>query len=150
MKINDQIKVDRFKNEWHEATIKVLYTNNWLTKELERRANRKDITLQQFNVLRILRGQYPKAVSNTTVKERMINSTPDISRLVERIVQKELVQRTQNEVDKRSVDLLITKQGMKLLEELEEEMLLGDILYTNLTDKEALQLSHLLDKLRGE
>lgn len=150
MKIKDQIKVGRFKHEWHEATINVLYTNNWLTKELEKRASRKDITLQQFNVLRILRGQYPKAISNTVVKKRMISSTPDISRLVDRIVQKELVQRTKSSTDKRSVDLLITEQGLRLLEELEEEMLLGDILCKNISDKEALLLSQLLDKLRGE
>lgn len=150
MRVIDQIKINRFQHEWHRATINILLTNNWLTKELERRANRKDITLQQFNVLRILRGQHPKHVSNTIVKERMISSTPDISRLIERIVLKGLVTRKQNEIDRRSVDLNITAKGMKLLEELEEEMILGDILFKNITEEEALQLSKLLDKLRGE
>lgn len=150
MKINDHVKISHFKNEWHKATINILLTNNWLTKELESRANRKDITLQQFNVLRILRGQFPQAVSNTLVKQRMINSTPDISRLVERLVLKNLVIRSQNITDKRTVDLVITEQGMNLLASLEEEMILGDILFENITEKEALQLSELLDKLRGE
>lgn len=150
MKINDQIKVSRFHNDWHRATINILFTNNWLTKELESRANRKDITLQQFNVLRILRGQFPKAISNSLVKERMINATPDISRLVERIVLKGLANRSQNRIDKRSVDLIITDKGIKLLEDLEEEMKLGDILFKNISEAEALQLSELLDKLRGE
>lgn len=150
MKINDQVKVSRFQNQWHKATVNILFTNHWLSKELESRAVRKDITLQQFNVLRILRGQFPKAVSNTLVKERMINSTPDISRLVERIVLKGLVNRTQSKNDKRSVDLIITDKGIQLLETLEEEMLLGDILFKNISEEEALQLSDLLDKLRGE
>jgi len=150
MKIVDQLKINRFQNEWHRATINILFTNNWLTKELEHRANRKDITLQQFNVLRILRGQHPNAVTNTTVKERMISSTPDISRLIERIVAKDLVIRKQNTIDRRSVDLNITDKGLQLLEELEEEMLLGDILFKNISEEEALQLSELLGKLRGE
>lgn len=150
MKMIDQIKVSNFQNDWHRATVNILFTNNWLTNVLENRANRKEITLQQFNVLRILRGQFPNAVSNTLVKDRMIHSTPDISRLVERIVLKGLVQRTQNTIDKRSVDLLITDKGMQLLEELEEDMMLGDVLFKNISEKEALQLSKLLDKLRGE
>lgn len=150
MKMIDQIKVSNFQNDWHRATVNILFTNNWLTNMLENRASRKEITLQQFNVLRILRGQFPNAVSNTLVKDRMIHSTPDISRLVDRIVLKGLVQRTQNTIDKRSVDLLITEKGMELLEELEEEMILGDVLFNNISEEEALQLSKLLDKLRGE
>ncbi len=149
MKIEDQIKVNRFKNEWHKATVNILFTNNWLTNELESRANRKDITLQQFNVLRILRGKYPYAVSNSMVKSRMINNTPDISRLVDRMVLKGLVNRTKNDIDKRSVDLVITEKGMQLLNDLEEDMMLGDILYKNISEEEVLQLSELLDKLRG-
>lgn len=150
MGVKDKVRIKRFQSEWHKATINVLLTNNWLTKELEARANRKDITLQQFNVLRILRGQYPKLVTNSLVKDRMINSTPDISRLVDRIVAKGLVNRSQNEIDKRSVDLIITEKGIQLLEELEEDMMLGDILFKNISEEEALQLSELLDKLRGE
>ncbi|MCI0920022.1 MarR family transcriptional regulator [Sphingobacterium rhinopitheci] len=150
MSFNNQVKISHFKNEWHKTTINILLTNNWLIKELELRANRKDITLQQFNVLRILRGQFPNPISNTLVKKRMINSTPDISRLVERLVLKNLVVRAQNVADKRIVDLMITELGMKLLASLEEDMILGDILFQNITETEALQLSQLLDKLRGE
>lgn len=150
MKTIDQIKINRYQNEWHRATINILFTNNWLIKVLESRAHRKDITLQQFNVLRILRGQYPKAISNTLVKERMIHDTPDISRLVDRIVLKGLVERTQNVIDKRAVDLMITEKGIQLLIELEEEMGLGDVLFKNISEEEALQLSLLLEKLRGE
>lgn len=150
MSIVDQLQINRFQDEWHQATVNILFTNNWLTKILELRASKKDITLQQFNVLRILRGQYPKAASNKLIKSRMITSMPDISRLVERLVAKGLVARTQNNADKRSVDLVITDKGFELLEDLEEEMSLSNILSQNLSQKEALQLSKLLDKLRGE
>ncbi len=150
MGIEDRIKTSRFQDDWHKATINVLFTNNWLTNLLEERASRMSITLQQFNVLRILRGQYPKPASNATIRERMINSTPDISRLVERIVTKGLVTRTKNKTDKRAVDLLITEKGLQLLEELEADMNLSTILSENLTTQEAQLLSDLLDKMRGE
>ncbi|TDQ81756.1 MarR family winged helix-turn-helix transcriptional regulator [Sphingobacterium yanglingense] len=150
MGIEDRIKTSRFQDDWHKATINVLFTNNWLTNLLEERASRLSITLQQFNVLRILRGQYPKPASNATIRERMINSTPDISRLVERIVTKGLVTRTKNKTDKRAVDLLITEKGLQLLEELEADMNLSTILSENLTTQEAQLLSDLLDKMRGE
>lgn len=150
MGIEDRIKTSRFQDDWHKATINVLFTNNWLTNLLEERASRLSITLQQFNVLRILRGQYPKPASNATIRERMINSTPDISRLVERIVTKGFVTRTKNKTDKRAVDLLITEKGLQLLEELEADMNLSTILSENLTTQEAQLLSDLLDKMRGE
>ncbi|ERJ59463.1 MULTISPECIES: MarR family winged helix-turn-helix transcriptional regulator [Sphingobacterium] len=150
MGIEDRIKTSRFQDDWHKATINILYTNNWLSNLLEDRASRKSITLQQFNVLRILRGQYPKPASNSTIRERMINTTPDISRLVERIVTKGLVTRTKNKADKRAVDLLITEKGLQLLEELEADMNLSTILSKNLTAQEAQLLSDLLDKMRGE
>lgn len=149
MKINELVKVKRFRDDWHKATINIIYTNSWIVKNLEQRANKKEITLQQFNVLRILRGQYPKAASNNLLKERMINSTPDISRLVDRIVAKGLVMRTKNIRDKRSVDLQITEKGLQLLDEIEEDMMLTDLVNSNITEQEALQLSNLLDKFRG-
>lgn len=149
MDIGQAIKTKGFKDNWQKAVINITFTNNYLSKELERRANRYEITLQQFNALRILRGQYPKAASNNLIKERMLNSMSDISRLVDRIVAKGLVSRTQCAKDKRSVDLVITEKGLQLLEEVEEEMMLSDLLPHNLTEEEAGLLSDLLDKLRG-
>lgn len=150
MGIEERIKTSRFRDAWHKATINILFTNNWLSNVLEARAGKKNITLQQFNVLRILRGQYPNPASNAMIKERMINSTPDISRLVERIVSKGLVSRTKNKSDKRAVDLLITEKGLQLLEELEADMNLSNMLAQYLSEEEATTLSNLLDKLRGE
>ncbi|WP_140939514.1 MarR family winged helix-turn-helix transcriptional regulator [Sphingobacterium lumbrici] len=149
MKINELVKVKKFRDDWHKTTINIIYTNSWIVKNLEQRAHKKEITLQQFNVLRILRGQYPKAASNNLLKERMINSTPDISRLVDRIVAKGLVIRTKSIRDKRSVDLQITDKGLRLLDEIEEDMMLTDLINSNITEQEALQLSNLLDKFRG-
>lgn len=150
MGIEDRIKSSRFQDDWHRATVNILFTNNWLSNLLEARACKKQITLQQFNVLRILRGQYPNPASNVLIKDRMISSTPDISRLVERIVVKGLITRTKNKSDKRAVDLLITEKGLQLLDELEADMNLSVMLSENLSEEEAAVLSGLLDKLRGE
>lgn len=150
MSIEDRIKTSRFHDDWHKATVNILFTNNWLSNVLEARASKKNITLQQFNVLRILRGQYPNPASNVMIKERMISSTPDISRLVERIVSKGLITRTKNKSDKRAVDLLITEKGLQLLEELEADMHLSPMLSESLSPDEAKLLSELLDKFRGE
>lgn len=148
-KIEELVRVKQFASPWHRVTINVIYTNNWLNVMLEKRAGAKQITLQQFNVLRVLRGQFPNPVTNNLLKERLLTKTPDISRLVDRIVSKGLVSRTKNSIDKRAVDLLITDEGMKLLQEIEEDMMLDDVLSENLSEEECMQLSELLDKFRG-
>ncbi|MGJ1203149.1 MarR family winged helix-turn-helix transcriptional regulator [Sphingobacterium lactis] len=148
-KIEELVKVRQFASPWHRATINIIYTSNWLNVMLEKRAGARQITLQQFNVLRVLRGQYPNPVTNNLLKERLLTKTPDISRLVDRIVSKGLVSREKNSVDKRAVDLLITEKGLTLLEEIESDMMLGDILQDNLTADDCLKLSELLDKFRG-
>lgn len=149
MSIGQDLQVKQFQDEWHEATINIVYTSGCLSKELEKRANKKQITLQQFNVLRILRGQYPNTATNMLIKERMVSDSADISRLVDRLVLKELVSRCKNKVDKRAVDLLITEKGLALLDELKEEMSLMDLLPQRITKEEAKLLSNLLDKIRG-
>lgn len=148
-KIEELVRVKQFASPWHRVTINVIYTNNWLNVMLEKRAGAKQITLQQFNVLRVLRGQFPNPVTNNLLKERLLTKTPDISRLVDRIVSKGLVSRTKNSGDKRAVDLLITEKGMHLLQEIEQDMMLDDVLSENLSKEECMQLSELLDKFRG-
>ncbi|HMR20453.1 MAG TPA: MarR family transcriptional regulator [Sphingobacterium sp.] len=150
MRIEDCIKIKGFLDDYHRVTVNVVYTSNWLTTILEHRANHHGITLQQFNALRILRGQYPNVASNAMIRERMVTGTPDISRLVDRLVLKGLVFRHKNVTDKRAVDVKITQKGLQLLEDIEEEMMLSKNLCQNLTTEEACLLSHLLDKLRGK
>jgi DNA-binding MarR family transcriptional regulator len=149
MKIDEAIQVNKFSTEWQRATVNLLYTSNWVTALLEKRAEQKQITLRQFNVLRILRGQFPTPVTNNLIKSRMLNNTPDISRLIDRLVIKGLVDRCKSNADKRAVNLLITEAGLNVLEELEQDMLLNDILPNHLSEAECLQLNELLDKFRG-
>lgn len=149
-KLEDKIQAKKFSSEWHKATINIVYTHNWLTNLLEERASKHDLTLQQFNVLRILRGQYPSPVKNSLLRERMLTKTSDISRLIDRIIAKDLVSRTSCDQDKRAVDLLITQKGLNLLEEMENQMMLADVLPHNITEKQCMELNKLLDKFRGK
>lgn len=149
-RIEDKLKVKKFTHEWHKATVNIVYTSNWINFLLEQRANQHNLTLQQFNVLRILRGQYPNPTKNILLRERMLSKTVDISRLVDRVVAKGLVSRKSSATDKRAVDLLITDKGLALLEKMEEEMMLTDVLPGNITEKQCEQLSKLLDRFRGD
>jgi len=84
------------------------------------------------------------------LKERLLTTTPDISRLVDRIVAKKLVSRCKNASDKRAVDLVITDLGLQLLEEIEDDMMMVDLLSPNITEEECVQLYNMLYRFRGE
>ena len=149
MKIEDEIQTRKFRNERHKATINIVFTSNWITRILEKRANVQQITLQQFNVLRILRGQYPNPVTNNMLKERMLDKMPDVSRIIDRLVAKELVSRGKCSKDRRAVDVKITQKGLDVLAELDQSMLMMDILEQHISEEECRALNDLLDKLRG-
>lgn len=149
MKIGEEIQVSKFADEYHKMTVNVVFTCHWLTSFLEQRASQENITLHQFNVLRILRGQHPDACTNAMIKERMLERKSDVSRIVDRLVSKGLVHRCKSDCDGRAVALTITDQGMQALQNLEEPMMLRDILPGNLSKEECVQLNALLDKLRG-
>lgn len=116
---------------------------------MEKRAAIQKITLQQFNILRILRGQYPAPATNGLLKQRMLDKTPDVSRIVDRLVAKGLVSKKPSTVDRRAVDVLITPRGLDTLAELEGHMLMMDVLQKNISEAECETLNNLLDKLRG-
>lgn len=149
MKIEDEIQTKKFRNERHKATINIVFTSNWITHILEKRANTQQITLQQFNVLRILRGQYPNPATNNMLKDRMLDKMPDVSRIIDRLVTKELVSRGKCHTDRRAVDVKITQKGLDILAELEESMLMLDILEKNISEEDCQVLNNLLDRLRG-
>lgn len=148
MRIEDELKVRKFHNEHHKATVNILFTSNWITGILEQRAESQHITLQQFNVLRILRGQFPKPTTNRMLKERMIDKMPDVSRIIDRLVAKKLVSRTKSVDDRRAVDVVITEKGLEILAELDEPMLIMDVLDNAITEEECRVLNGLLEKMR--
>ncbi len=149
MELEKEIVSDKFKNNYHKAVVNLVYTYNWVTNLLKKKLDRHHITLQQFNLLRILRGQYPKPATINLIKERMLDKMSDASRIVERLVQKGMVTRCTNQRDRRAVDIIISQKGLDLLKKLDADMTGADILEQNITEEEAAQLNLLLDKLRG-
>ncbi len=107
------------------------------------------LTLQQYNILRILRGKYPEAITVTFIRDRMLDRMSDVSRLVEHLRKKELVVRTTAGSDRRRMDIIITEEGLTLLEEIEKENEQMDKRLATLDKQEVVQLNFLLDKFRN-
>jgi DNA-binding MarR family transcriptional regulator len=149
MELEKEIQSSNFEDNYHKAIINISYTYNWLSNILRVKLEKHNITAQQFNILRILRGQYPKAATVNLLKERMIDKMCDASRIVDRLVQKELVTRCTNSKDRRAVDIRISDEGLKVLSMIDCEIKMKDLLNINITEEEAETLSTLLDKLRG-
>lgn len=134
-----------FPNSKVKATLNILYTANWITSHQNEFFKPYGISPQQFNVLRILKGA-KQPLKAQTIKERMIERAPNTTRLMDKLVAKQLITREHCPNDRRVVYIEITKQGLDLLSEISKN--LKDDLLENLTEKEAKQLSDLLDKVR--
>lgn len=141
------IAQNTFSGEEQKSIIGLIFVGNWITSRHQRFFKQYEITLQQFNILRILRGQHPKAANIGLLRERMLDRMSDVSRLVERLRIAELVERTPNDNDRRSVDVKITKKGLGLLKEIDENMNEMYQLSSGLSEKELKLLNELLDKL---
>jgi len=111
--------------------------------------DKEEITAQQFNILRILRGSFPTPFSTLQIRDRMLEKMSDTSRLVDRLIAKGLVKKITKTTDRRLVDILITEKGKRLLSRIDTQQTEMDAILNNLTEKEAEQLSELLDKMRS-
>ena len=149
MELEKEIHSNKFEDNYHKAVVNISYTYNWLSNLLRTWLEKHSITHQQFNILRILRGQCPNPATVNLLKERMIDKMCDASRIVDRLVQKELVTRCTNSKDRRAVDIRISEEGLKILSSIDKEVKMKDFLSDNLTEDEALTLCNLLDKMRG-
>jgi len=138
-----------FKTPYHRVMVNLMYTSNWIADSQMRVLKPFGLTLQQYNVLRILRGQYPNPVKVSDITERMLDKMSNASRLVDKLVAKQLVLRTECPSDRRAVDVVITDRGMALLKRLDVHQAEWDKAQgCKLTEAEAVHLSHLLDRLR--
>jgi MarR family transcriptional regulator, 2-MHQ and catechol-resistance regulon repressor len=149
MGIDQDIRQSKFRNEHQKAVVNLLYTYGWLTEKSKELFAPEDITPQQFNILRILRGSHPTPMSTLQIRERMLDKMSDTSRIVDRLIAKSLVKKGISKTDRRLVDVMITEKGKKLLERLDERQDDMDNIFGNITKKEATILSDLLDKVRG-
>lgn len=149
MRLEEEIKQKKFRNENEKLAVNIIFTHGWLSNHQSEIFSKFDLTGTQYNILRILRGQNPSPVSINLLKERMLDKMCDASRLVERLRKKRWVEREICEEDRRRANVRITKTGLELLDKLEEYYESFDNLFANLSDTESRQLNDLLDKLRG-
>jgi DNA-binding MarR family transcriptional regulator len=148
MSLENDIKQSNFKSPYSKAIVNIIYTNNWLQSLQVEIFKPFDLTLQQYNVLRILRGQYPKPITVIAIIERMLDKMSNASRLVDKLLAKDLVVRRLCPNDRRAVDVIITEKGMKILAEIDGLQEKWENKLHGLNEDEALQLSDLLDKMR--
>ena len=149
MKLEDEIVQKKFDSRYHKLVVNIFYTSNWLTNLHSEALKPYKLTIQQFNILRILRGQYPKVVNLKLIKERMLDKMSDVSRLVERLREKGLVDRKTCSSDRRNIDVCITEEGMDLLKKIDSDIKKINVLFSTLSEEEVSILNGLLDKLRG-
>ncbi|HMG93826.1 MAG TPA: MarR family transcriptional regulator [Chryseolinea sp.] len=148
MKIEDEIKQQKFKTPLQKAVLNLLYTTGWMQGKQKDIFKPFGITLQQFNILRILRGQYPNSTSATEIKSRMLDKNSDVSRLLDRLLAKKVITKRVSSNDKRAADVNLTEEGLELLRAIDKKQTQIDSVLL-LSDEEALILSDLLDKSRG-
>ena len=149
MGIDKDIQQAKFHNVYQKAGINLIYTLGWMKDRTKPIFDAEGITSQQFNILGILRGSFPKPLSTLQIRERMLEKMSDTSRIVDRLITKGLVKKVICKSDRRLVDVIITDKGKKLLERLDVREAEMDGVLSNLTEKEASALSDLLDKLRN-
>ncbi|MBZ5857834.1 MarR family winged helix-turn-helix transcriptional regulator [Flavihumibacter profundi] len=148
MSINKDINQRKFRNEHQKAMINLIFTYNWLMEQTKNHLDQYDLTNQQFNILRILRGA-GEPLSTLQIRQRMLDKMSDTSRIVDRLVKKNLVKKVVCEADRRLVDVTITQKGNELLAEMDAHESDWEKILMNLDTKEAAQLNNLLDKLRN-
>ena len=149
MGLEKDIKQQQFTSENQKLIINLVFTNNWLTEKIRDFLSVEDITLQQFNILRILRGSHPQPLSTLTIRERMLDKMSDTSRIVDRLLLKGLVSKKTCPSDKRLVDISITEEGKKVLARIDRNEKQMIAIISNLDQQEMKLLNGLLDKMRG-
>ena len=148
MRIEDEIK-SKFKDDYHKLIVNIHLTSARVGEQMQDEMKKVGLTMTQYNVLRILRGQNQKAVSIGLIKDRMIERNSDVSRIIDRLVKKKLIERTENQFDRRQKDVRISDLGLGVLAEMDafEDMIKDKI--GHLSADEVKTLNDLLDKTRS-
>jgi DNA-binding MarR family transcriptional regulator len=148
MKLQEAIKTNRFRNARHMASLNLLYTAYWLKTHTASSLKEVGFTGEQFNVMRILRGKYPEAMCVRDIGSRMLETSSNVPRIIDRLVAKKWVKRSTSKEDKRETIIKITDEGLeqleiasKLLEKLNEKII-------GITEEQAEQLNELLESFR--
>lgn len=150
MKTIEEAIQSRFRNEKHKAIVNILYTAKYIESKIDSFIRPYQLSHQQYNILRIVRGAAGKPVSLKYIKERILDKMPDTSRIVDKLYQKELLKRVECPKDRRSVDITITEKGLELLAKMDENAKEMDNLLEVLEESQLQTLNYLLNLARSE
>lgn len=149
IQIKKELKVSKFENIFQQALVNVISTYHWTNQKVKHILLPYEITQQQYNVLRILRAQYPSPSTINLIKLRILDKSSDTSRIIDRLIFKGYVEKSANSYDKRAVDIIIAEKGLTLLKKMHKEIDFSELVSPNLTEEEASQLDVLLDKMKS-
>jgi DNA-binding MarR family transcriptional regulator len=147
MGIEQDIQQPNFRNEFQKMGINLLFTANWLNEQIGKMLAEEGVTQQQYNILRILRGS-ATPLSTLKIRERMLDKMSDTSRIVDRLIAKELVVKNTCEKDKRLVDIILSPKGLDLVDQLDQYNERIDALLKGINESEAQTMNQILDKIR--
>lgn len=150
MKLEDALKTNRFKDERHKATLNIIYTAYWFKTHLNSVMKTYGITVEQFNVLRIIKGKHPEAICVKEIGNRMLEKSSNVPRIIDRLLLKHLVKRTTSKQDKRETLITLTEKGMEQLSIISKAVNEKTEAILDISNEEAKQLHELLEKMRKE
>jgi DNA-binding MarR family transcriptional regulator len=149
MSIEHAIQQEKFENEFQKAMVNILFTGSWLYNLHAAHLKKFEITPEQFNVLRILRGSHPTPMMLADITCRMIDKNSNVTRLVEKLRKKAMIKREICANNRRQVDISITGKGLSLLSKIDKESSEWALTLKTVSNSEAKELNRVLDKLRG-
>lgn len=149
-KIEEDIQQTQFNNEFVKAHINILYTAHWLYTKINKELKQFELSHEQFNVLRILRGKHPSSLCQKEILIRMIAPTSNLTLIIKRLVAKNLIIVNQSQKDKREYKIRISAEGLRRLKSINKVLSIDNLHLGGLSVEEAQSLSLLLDKLRTD
>jgi DNA-binding MarR family transcriptional regulator len=148
--LEKEIQQTKFSSNKQKATLNIIFTAGWLRCNQTRLFKSYGISGEQYNVLRILRGQRGNPIGVNGIQERMLDKNSNASRLIDKLKEKNLVERVGCKSDRRSVEIFITDAGKNLLTQLDSVIEEQESKMILLSEEESIQLNELLDKLRTQ
>jgi DNA-binding MarR family transcriptional regulator len=145
-----RIRQVRFENSQQEALLNLIVASNYIRELLERAVGQHGITLPQYNVLRILRGVYPDGHPRCDIASRMLDRAPDVTRIIDRLEEKRFVERDRAGADRRHSIARITREGLRLLEEIEPTIRDAEQPLDRLSVRDCTELSRICELLYDE
>jgi len=152
MRIEDEIKQPVFHDASQKACINLIFTTGWLGVRQAAVFKTYGVTMPQYNILRILRGQHPRPATVALLIDRMLDKTSNASRIVDKLEEKQLATRRVCPANRRAVDICITAAGLDLLHRIDNDTNASPAVagFQHLTAEELNQLNYLLDKIRTD